>query len=170
MEHGERTGGFYSCNRYEAAKKEGEVSNLVLHLACTGLTFSLSALDNFRVKKIFLIQYDEAENRRERAKISLERYTHYYERWATNQSVCIANCRQLMHLDVTKWWKFFMFPIMEKKKILACFFHLYLFIYPSDTLLRVDLPNIIILHFCLVCYLLALDSHLSCSFFFILLW
>lgn len=53
-EHGERTGGFYACNRYEAAKQEGV--------------------------------YDEAERRREMAKNSLERYTHYYERWATNQS------------------------------------------------------------------------------------
>ncbi|XP_010912117.1 probable E3 ubiquitin-protein ligase ARI7 [Elaeis guineensis] len=53
-EHGERTGGFYACNRYEAAKQEG--------------------------------LYDESERRREMAKNSLERYTHYYERWATNQS------------------------------------------------------------------------------------
>ncbi|CAN0859886.1 Probable E3 ubiquitin-protein ligase ARI7 [Linum grandiflorum] len=54
-EHGERTGGFYACNRYETAKQEGA--------------------------------YDDAEKRREMAKNSLERYTHYYERWATNQSV-----------------------------------------------------------------------------------
>ncbi|XP_020688638.1 probable E3 ubiquitin-protein ligase ARI8 [Dendrobium catenatum] len=53
IEHGERTGGFYACNRYEAAKEEGV--------------------------------YDESERRREMAKNSLERYTHYYERWATNQ-------------------------------------------------------------------------------------
>ncbi|EOA39378.1 hypothetical protein CARUB_v10012456mg [Capsella rubella] len=52
-EHGERTGGFYACNRYEAARQEG--------------------------------LYDEAEKRREMAKNSLERYTHYYERWASNQ-------------------------------------------------------------------------------------
>ncbi|PSS34925.1 E3 ubiquitin-protein like [Actinidia chinensis var. chinensis] len=53
-DHGERTGGFYACNRYETAKQEGA--------------------------------YDETERRREMAKNSLERYTHYYERWATNQS------------------------------------------------------------------------------------
>jgi ariadne-1 len=53
-DHGERTGGFYACNRYEAAKQEGV--------------------------------YDESERRREMAKNSLERYTHYYERWASNQS------------------------------------------------------------------------------------
>lgn len=35
-----------------------------------------------------LLQYDECEKRREMAKNSLERYTHYYERWASNQSVC----------------------------------------------------------------------------------
>ncbi|MQL81651.1 hypothetical protein Taro_014108 [Colocasia esculenta] len=52
-DHGERTGGFYACNRYKAAKQEGV--------------------------------YDETERRREMAKNSLERYTHYYERWATNQ-------------------------------------------------------------------------------------
>ncbi|XP_062183789.1 probable E3 ubiquitin-protein ligase ARI8 [Phragmites australis] len=53
-DHGERTGGFYACNRYEAARQEGA--------------------------------YDESERRREMAKNSLERYTHYYERWAANQS------------------------------------------------------------------------------------
>lgn len=52
-EHGERTGGFYACNRYEAEKKEGK--------------------------------HDETEKRREMAKNSLERYTHYYERWASNE-------------------------------------------------------------------------------------
>ncbi|XP_059628610.1 probable E3 ubiquitin-protein ligase ARI8 [Cornus florida] len=53
-EHGERTGGFYACNRYETAKQDGAFS--------------------------------EAEKRREMAKNSIEKYTHYYERWATNQS------------------------------------------------------------------------------------
>ncbi|CAA3023341.1 probable E3 ubiquitin- ligase ARI8 [Olea europaea subsp. europaea] len=62
-DHGERTGGFYACNRYEAAKQEGV--------------------------------YDEAERRREMAKNSLERYTHYYERWASNQA-----SRQKAFLDL----------------------------------------------------------------------
>lgn len=53
-DHGERTGGFYACNRYETAKQQGD--------------------------------YDETERRREMAKNSLEKYTHYYERWASNQS------------------------------------------------------------------------------------
>ncbi|CAM0952392.1 unnamed protein product [Alopecurus aequalis] len=54
-EHGNNTtGGYYACNRYEAAKKDGI--------------------------------YDEAEAKRERAKNSLVRYTHYYERWASNQT------------------------------------------------------------------------------------
>ncbi|KAK3122296.1 hypothetical protein QOZ80_8BG0667720 [Eleusine coracana subsp. coracana] len=64
-DHGERTGGFYACNRYESAKKEGV--------------------------------YDEAESRRERAKNSLERYMHYYERWASNQT-----SRQKAQADLQK--------------------------------------------------------------------
>lgn len=52
--HGERTGGYYACNRYEQAKTEGE--------------------------------YDESERIREMAKNMLERYTHYYERWAANHT------------------------------------------------------------------------------------
>ncbi|CAB4294078.1 unnamed protein product [Prunus armeniaca] len=52
-DHGERTGGFYACNLYEAANKKGV--------------------------------YDETERRREMAKHSQERYTHYYECSARNQ-------------------------------------------------------------------------------------
>ncbi|XP_074281495.1 putative E3 ubiquitin-protein ligase ARI7 [Silene latifolia] len=52
-DHGERTGGFYACNQYEAAKQEG--------------------------------LYDADEAIREMAKNSLERYTHYFERWESNQ-------------------------------------------------------------------------------------
>ncbi|KAK4744006.1 hypothetical protein SAY87_010318 [Trapa incisa] len=71
-DHGERTGGFYACNRYEAAKQEGA--------------------------------YDEAERRRDMAKNSLERYTHYYERWASNQSsrqkaLADSNQMQTVHLE-----------------------------------------------------------------------
>ncbi|KAK3023839.1 hypothetical protein RJ639_044556 [Escallonia herrerae] len=71
-DHGERTGGFYACNRYEAAKQEGV--------------------------------YDETEKRREMAKNSLERYTHYYERWATNQlsrqkALADLNQMQTVHLE-----------------------------------------------------------------------
>ncbi|XP_021721720.1 probable E3 ubiquitin-protein ligase ARI7 [Chenopodium quinoa] len=71
-DHGERTGGFYACNRYEAAKQEG--------------------------------LYDESEKRREMAKNSLERYTHYYERWASNQTSrqkAIADLHQMetVHLE-----------------------------------------------------------------------
>lgn len=49
-DHGERTGGFYACNRYEAAKNKGTL--------------------------------DDAALARERAKSALERYMHYYQRWA----------------------------------------------------------------------------------------
>ncbi|GAB2277157.1 Probable E3 ubiquitin-protein ligase ari8 [Dionaea muscipula] len=72
-EHGERTGGFYACNRYETAKQEGV--------------------------------YDEAERRREMAKNSLERYTHYYERWATNQSSrqkALADLQMMQNVHLEK--------------------------------------------------------------------
>lgn len=72
-DHGERTGGFYACNRYEVAKQEGA--------------------------------YDESERRREMAKNSLERYTHYYERWATNQSSrqkALADLNQMQTVHLAK--------------------------------------------------------------------
>ncbi|XP_010268120.1 PREDICTED: probable E3 ubiquitin-protein ligase ARI8 [Nelumbo nucifera] len=72
-DHGERTGGFYACNRYETAKQEGA--------------------------------YDETERRREMAKNSLERYTHYYERWATNQSSrqkALADLQQMQAVQIEK--------------------------------------------------------------------
>uniref|UniRef100_A0A5B6ZUQ1 RBR-type E3 ubiquitin transferase n=1 Tax=Davidia involucrata TaxID=16924 RepID=A0A5B6ZUQ1_DAVIN len=72
-DHGERTGGFYACNRYETAKQEGV--------------------------------YDETEKRREMAKNSLERYTHYYERWATNQSSrqkALADLQQMQAVHLEK--------------------------------------------------------------------
>ena len=49
-DHGERTGGFYACNRYETQRKAGA--------------------------------YDDVAAQRERARTALERYTHYYQRWA----------------------------------------------------------------------------------------
>ncbi|XP_076928334.1 putative E3 ubiquitin-protein ligase ARI8 isoform X1 [Bidens hawaiensis] len=72
-DHGERTGGFYACNRYEAAKQEGV--------------------------------YDDSEKRREMAKNSLERYTHFYERWATNQSSrqkALADLQQMQNVHLEK--------------------------------------------------------------------
>ncbi|KAL8214269.1 hypothetical protein R6Q57_003718 [Mikania cordata] len=72
-DHGERTGGFYACNRYESAKQEGA--------------------------------YDESERRREMAKNSLERYTHYYERWATNQlsrQKALADLHQMQTVHLAK--------------------------------------------------------------------
>lgn len=72
-DHGERTGGFYACNRYESAKQEGA--------------------------------YDESERRREMAKNSLERYTHYYERWATNQSSrqkALSDLQQMQTVHLAK--------------------------------------------------------------------
>ncbi|CAM6037537.1 unnamed protein product [Sphagnum compactum] len=72
-DHGERTGGFYACNRYETAKQEGA--------------------------------YDEAERRRDMAKNSLERYTHYYERWATNESSrakALSDLQQMQQVQIEK--------------------------------------------------------------------
>ncbi|CAL0332465.1 unnamed protein product [Lupinus luteus] len=72
-DHGERTGGFYACNRYETAKQEGV--------------------------------YDETERRREMAKNSLERYTHYYERWASNQSSrqkALSDLHQMQTVHIEK--------------------------------------------------------------------
>lgn len=72
-EHGERTGGFYACNRYETEKKEGK--------------------------------HDETERRREMAKNSLERYTHYYERWASNEqskAKALSDLRQMQASQLEK--------------------------------------------------------------------
>ncbi|ESR41949.1 hypothetical protein CICLE_v10013647mg, partial [Citrus x clementina] len=90
-DHGERTGGFYACNRYETAKQEGV--------------------------------YDESEKRREMAKNSLERYTHYYERWATNQSSrqkALADLQQMqtVHVSQTSYCQFF--PICHVRIIVEC--------------------------------------------------
>ncbi|KAL3518780.1 hypothetical protein ACH5RR_021369 [Cinchona calisaya] len=53
-EHGKNSGGYYSCNTYDNAKRSGV--------------------------------YNEDERKKEMAKKSLVKYTHYYERWASNSS------------------------------------------------------------------------------------
>lgn len=96
-DHGERTGGFYACNRYEAAKQEGVVREINVLILIQFFMSSLIWLVAFTYDleydliTLYCMQYDEAERRREMAKNSLERYTHYYERWASNQSVCYPN-------------------------------------------------------------------------------
>ncbi|GJR58596.1 probable E3 ubiquitin-protein ligase ARI8 [Tanacetum coccineum] len=123
-DHGERTGGFYACNRYEAAKQEGaHISTLndkaqLRYIAHYALTLSSAPLF-FHPKATPIIRgwflvsvfypkgetYDEAERRREMAKNSLERYTHYYERWATNQSSrqkAIADLQQMQTVHLAK--------------------------------------------------------------------
>ncbi|KAI3433888.1 hypothetical protein D9Q98_003690 [Chlorella vulgaris] len=62
-EHGERTGGFYNCNRYKRAVDKGEV--------------------------------DEQEQRRQHARQSLERYMHYWQRWAENDTSRKRALRQM---------------------------------------------------------------------------
>lgn len=44
-DHGERTGGFYACNRYEAAKQEG----LVKSILCCLLIFALYLISTLSV-------------------------------------------------------------------------------------------------------------------------
>ena len=39
-DHGERTGGFYACNRYEAAKQEGVVCNTWIYVASIFFTWA----------------------------------------------------------------------------------------------------------------------------------
>lgn len=50
-DHGERTGGFYACNRYEAAKQEGVVRNIMLTFDSVSMTlspvFSFIYLDSY---------------------------------------------------------------------------------------------------------------------------
>lgn len=68
LSQGERTGGFYACNRYEAARAAGEIS--------------------------------DAETRREHAKSSLERYLHYYERWAEHGASHARAVQQLAQVNL----------------------------------------------------------------------
>ncbi|MCO5595599.1 hypothetical protein L7F22_049644 [Adiantum nelumboides] len=87
-EHGETTGGFYSCNRYEAEKKEGK--------------------------------HDETERRRKMAKNSLKRYTHYYERWASNEqskTKAISDLKQLQTSELEKLSDRHSLPISQLKFI-----------------------------------------------------
>eukprot|EP00238_Polyblepharides_amylifera_P000962 CAMPEP_0196573722 /NCGR_PEP_ID=MMETSP1081-20130531/3576_1 /TAXON_ID=36882 /ORGANISM="Pyramimonas amylifera, Strain CCMP720" /LENGTH=623 /DNA_ID=CAMNT_0041891541 /DNA_START=181 /DNA_END=2053 /DNA_ORIENTATION=+ len=70
VDHGERTGGFYACNRYEAGKQKGE--------------------------------YDQVLKQREMARNSLERYMHYYERWAAHEKSQAKALRDLADMVGTK--------------------------------------------------------------------
>ncbi|KAL9310548.1 putative transcription factor interactor and regulator CCHC(Zn) family [Arabidopsis thaliana] len=85
-EHGESSGGFYPCNRYEAAKKQG--------------------------------LYDEAERRREMAKNSLEKYTHYYKRWASNQVSRQKAMGDLQKMQSEKLRKLSDIQIIECRRVL----------------------------------------------------
>ena len=72
-DHGERTGGYYACNRYDTVKE--------------GAGFS------------------EEEKRRALAKHSLERYTHYYERWAAHGSSQVKAVEDLREMTESKLQK-----------------------------------------------------------------
>ena len=69
-QHGERTGGFYACNRFEQAKASGVL--------------------------------DESEQRRENARSSLERYTHYYERYTAHGAAHAKALADLAQLRASK--------------------------------------------------------------------
>ena len=62
-EHGERTGGFYSCNTYKKKKDAGAI--------------------------------DEAEQQRAHARASLERYMHYWQRWAEHDKARRTALKQM---------------------------------------------------------------------------
>ncbi|PIA53344.1 hypothetical protein AQUCO_00900132v1 [Aquilegia coerulea] len=71
-DHGEATGGYYACNRYEKAKQAGT--------------------------------FNAAEQKRKLAKQSLEKYTHYFERWSNNelsrkQAVAYLQQMQDVHIN-----------------------------------------------------------------------
>lgn len=62
-EHGERTGGFYTCNTYKRKQEAGEI--------------------------------DEAEEQRSHARASLERYMHYWQRWAEHDKARRTAIKQM---------------------------------------------------------------------------
>ncbi|KAK1367754.1 RBR-type E3 ubiquitin transferase [Heracleum sosnowskyi] len=62
--------------------------------------------------------YDEAEKKREMAKNSLERYTHYYERWAANQSSrqkALADLHQMQNVHLEKLSEKYRIPESQLK-------------------------------------------------------
>ena len=69
-EHGERTGGSYACNRYEAVKDS--------------------------------VGFNAEAKKRALAKSSLERYMHYYERWAAHGASQVKANEDLKELTDTK--------------------------------------------------------------------
>lgn len=77
---------------------------------------------------VFLLsvhQYDDAEKRREMAKNSLERYTHYYERWATNQSVCflfLAHQRIIFRETFELFFVYWVLVISSSKEYFLYYF------------------------------------------------
>lgn len=88
-EHNDKTGGFYSCNRYEAAKEDKE--------------------------------FVEEERKREQAKNYLEKYTHYYERWAGNQKSrdkAIADLREMQAVHLEKLGNNVKEPVSQLKFII----------------------------------------------------
>ncbi|KAF8391836.1 hypothetical protein HHK36_022174 [Tetracentron sinense] len=73
--------------------------------------------------------YDETEKRREMAKSSLERYTHYYERWATNQSSsqkALADLQKMQAVHVSKILYYIMqSSLLQLRSILSSFLYIF---------------------------------------------
>ncbi|KAI5070805.1 hypothetical protein GOP47_0015148 [Adiantum capillus-veneris] len=83
-EHGGETGGYNTCNRYEAEKKDGK--------------------------------HREDEKRRRMAKKSLQRYTHYYERWASNEksrTKALSDLKDLQALQLEKLIDIYSLPASQ---------------------------------------------------------
>ncbi|KAJ9558830.1 hypothetical protein OSB04_013444 [Centaurea solstitialis] len=94
-------------------KRPIEKNQGCMHMTCNphaNMNFAGCALASGRIMErepvaFMLAIYDESERRREMAKNSLERYTHYYERWATNQSSrqkALADLHQMQTVHLAK--------------------------------------------------------------------
>jgi hypothetical protein len=89
-EHGERTGGFYSCNRFEAARRGGGTG-----AGGSGGGGGAAAGGGAAGAAT---QVDADARRREHARASLSRYMHYYERFDAHNRARLAARRDAARL------------------------------------------------------------------------
>ncbi|KAF7132236.1 hypothetical protein RHSIM_Rhsim09G0029400 [Rhododendron simsii] len=103
------------CKPCPKCRRPIEKNNGCMHMTCTTpcrFEFCWLCLRSWsdhgkcnRYKDCQEGSYDETERRRAMAKKSIERYTHYYERWATNQSSrqkAIADLHQMQTVNLEK--------------------------------------------------------------------
>ncbi|KAG6557972.1 hypothetical protein Mapa_000151 [Marchantia paleacea] len=67
-------------------------------------------------------EYNEADRRRDMAKSSLDRYTHYYERWATNETSrtkALADLRQMEEVQINRLSDVQSQPVSQLKFVTA---------------------------------------------------